>query len=277
MILFALLLYLNSSIIDNYKIDDKINVIYVGDSHIKLAINDKLINKSANFSNDSEAYEFSYYKIADLIRNNPNIKKIYLGMSYHNISNYYDDYVLDKKSVEIPGKYFFILPFSQKINLITINKNKLPVFIKKIFREGLNNIFTKTNNYGYLGKYENDFKNSKSLKISIDKRILFQFYKNGKVNDFSRYNINYLLKIVELCKKNRIELNLVNAPLHSYYRSKIPKIYISKYNDIILQNKLKVIDFKESSFSDNCFIPDGDHVSEKGSRIVSYLMNKNEN
>lgn len=106
----------------------------------------------------------------------------------------------------------------------------------------------------------------------MDKRIAFQFYKNGKLNGFSEINLHYLLEIIKLCKEHKIELILLNTPLHPYYKGQIPAVYIDKYNEIIGMNKLQVVDFKGVEFDDSCFVPDGDHVSEKGAYIASKSM-----
>ncbi|MEE9573135.1 MAG: hypothetical protein V3W20_08820, partial [Candidatus Neomarinimicrobiota bacterium] len=84
---------------------------------------------------------------------------------------------------------------------------------------------------------------------------------------------SYLLKIIDLCDKNKVELITLNTPLHSYYKNKIPMEYLRKYNEIISQNRIVSINFYELFLDDYCFIPDGDHVSEKGSILTSNYFN----
>ena len=65
---------------------------------------------------------------------------------------------------------------------------------------------------------------------------------------------------------------MLNAPLHSYYKSKIPIKFIKKYDDFIDVNHLKTMDLTGLVLNDSCYIPDGDHVSKKGSLITSQYI-----
>ena len=265
--------YLNNKIFIEYKLNKNVGNIFIGDSHVQLAINDKIVKNSINLSRNSESYIFSFYKINLLLKNNPSIKKIYLGFSYHNLSSYYEDFIFGHSSKDVAPNYFFILPFSENLNFIKYNSKELPTYFKNVFITGFKNVLSKNNKNSYLGYYENGFKSTQAIQNSMDKRLLFQFYKNGKLNKFSNYNIHYLTKIIDLCKKNRIDLVMLNTPLHNYYKNKIPKEYIEKYNEIININDLNVIDFNDLTLSDSCFIPDGDHISEKGALLISKYLN----
>jgi len=117
--------------------------------------------------------------------------------------------------------------------------------------------------------YNNSFENVYAKKESIDKRLKFQFYNNGNLNNYSSINLSYLKKIIVLCKAEKIELVLLNTPLHSYYKNNVPNEYINKYNEFINLYNLEVIDFSGLHLMDDCFVPDGDHVSKKGSIITS--------
>ena len=43
-------------------------------------------------------YYFSYFKLKNILEENPNVRTVYLGFSYHNLSSHYDEY--DKKYPE---------------------------------------------------------------------------------------------------------------------------------------------------------------------------------
>jgi hypothetical protein len=106
----------------------------------------------------------------------------------------------------------------------------------------------------------------------MDKRAIQQYYIHDTLRGFSEINITYLQKIIELCKNENVELVVLNTPLHPYYKNKIPKKFIDKYNELIINNSLKQIDFSGLDLSDSCFIPDGDHVSERGATITSNYL-----
>ncbi|MEE9573070.1 MAG: hypothetical protein V3W20_08490 [Candidatus Neomarinimicrobiota bacterium] len=269
---FLLLNYYNNKFIES-EISSTVTTLFIGDSHIQKSIDDKLITTAINISQSSESFYYSYYKLDKILKANPSIKRIYLGFSYHSLSSYYDEFVFGKYSKNISSRYFFILPLSEKFKLFKYNFRKLPIYIKEVYKHGIMNIFKTGNNYSFLGQYENKFENVSAVQNSMDKRLLLQFYNNNRLINFSESNISYLIKIIDLCDKNKVELITLNTPLHSYYKSKIPMEYLKKYNEIISQNRIVTINFDELVLDDSCFIPDGDHVSEKGALQTSNYFN----
>ena len=59
----------------------------------------------------------------------------------------------------------------------------------------------------------------------------------------------------------------------------MPLIYKRKFAEIVRENDLKFIDLSNLNLNDECFIPDGDHVSFSGSIKTSVellkIINKN--
>lgn len=273
-ILFLTLNFINIKVTKKYKIDSKINSIFIGDSHIRQSINDSIFSKGINLSENSESFYFSFYKLKAIIPQNRSIKTIYLGFSFHNLSSYNNDFIFGKESFFVSDKYFYILPIEEKIHLLECNYSKLPSYIINILKIGIENILINKN-LSYLGNYENKYLNTSANQKSIDKRLLYQFYENNKLNIFSELNIRYLYKIINLCKTKKIDLVILNTPLHHYYKNKIPFEYIQKYNEIIIQNHLKVLDFNNLRLDDDSFMPDGDHVSQKGAIQTTKSLIKN--
>lgn len=260
-ILYCLLTYKNNSVIKKYKLDQQITTLFIGDSHIQQCINDARIPNSVNFSMHSESYYFSYYKIKMLLKNNFQVKKVYLGFSYHNLSSYNDAFIFGTYSKDIAPRYFFIMPNAEKWKLIESNADNFTLFAKNILVNGMKNSF--------LGNYHNDFNRVTANTVSMDKRILFQFYHENKLDSFSSFNLHYLGEIVKLCEKEKIQLIFLSTPLHIYYRNHIPLAYIKKYDEVLKTYKSPVVNYSGIAFSDSCFVPDGDHVSVKGSTIAS--------
>ena len=267
-LVISLLLITFTSTKINYKLDNAVTEIYIGDSHIRCAVNDSLLNNSKNISVSAESFYFSYYKLKKLIEENQNVKRIYLGFSYHSLSNYYDEFIDGEYSSSVAPNFFYILPFKEKLKIFNWNIKKLSFFSKAILQISYNYSFKNSNFFSSFG-YSNEFTNVMASKSSMDKRLRFQYYTGEKLNNFSEINLLYLNKIINLIKTNKIDLLILNTPLHPYYESKIPENYIDKYNEIVRMNNLKVINFNNLSFSDSCFTPDGDHVSVKGAYQVT--------
>lgn len=266
------LIFIGNVIIPNHLKNSKINLnttqLLLGDSHIQNALNDGALNNYTSLAYHAESYYFSYYKLKILLDANPQLETLYLGFSYHNLSNYYDDYISGKYSNAISSEYFFILPLKEQVNCIYWNKNSLLVFMQSNIKYGLKNL-VESNYFSFKGGYKNSYISNTATKASMDKRILAQYYENNTVRGFSEINYNYLVKIIKLCKLNNIKLTLVNTPLHNYYKSQIPKTHIENYDAIIDKYSLEVFDFEKLKMSDDCFVKDGDHVTRKGSNITT--------
>lgn len=273
--LFLLIIsYTNKLYINNpIKIESNVSTIYIGDSHIELAIDDRIIPNSKNFATSSESFYFSYFKLKILLKNNPFIKKVYLGFSYHNLSNYYDKFIYGNYAPVIAPKYFFLLPFNEQSKIFYWNKYDLLPFMISVTKCGIHKIIY---NYyhSYRGGYSNNFTSTMAANSSIDARINFQFYNSNGLNPFSKINIYYFSKIVALCKSKNVDLYALNTPLNNYYIKKVPLEYKIKLNKIIVNEQVKYIDLSNLKFEKKFFIPDGDHVSKLGAEATSHELSK---
>ena len=271
---YFVLNYANKKAFENFKTAPNVKNLFVGDSHVQYSINDQLLSNALNLSQDSESYFYSFYKLLGVLKNNPSIKKLYLGVGYHSFSSYYDDYVIGDFSKDIAARYFFILPPKERLFFFKVNSSKKGIFINRIFKSSFKTLFTKPSNFSFLGGYQNNFVESSASLKSIDNRIKQQFFLGDSTRNFSDTNIHYFNKIIELSAALNVEVVLLNSPLHPYYKSNIPKKFLDKYDDLVRGTGLKVIDFSEFSLNDSCFIPDGDHVSKRGAIITTnYLKN----
>ncbi len=232
-------------------------------------MDDKLIPNSINIAQDCECFYFSYFKIKNLLDNNESIDTLYLGFSFHSLSDYYDDFIFGQNSAHITARYFFVFPNSEKVRFLKYNQENVSLLLKNAIESGWKK--------EWMGGYENIFKGQSAAQKSMDKRALFQFYENGKPVGFSAINHEYLEKTVQLCREKKVELRFLNTPLHDYYQGKIPAEHVQKYEAAVRVHQLKVVDFAGLVLGDDCFIPDGDHVSEKGAAIASDWFAKNRN
>ncbi len=240
--------------------------LFIGDSHIETSINDSLMESWYNLASSSESYYFSYYKIRQVIQTRLPIRRIYLGIGYHSFSNYQDVFISGEYSSSVAPKYMPFLPIKERIRILGWNREKFLSFYKKGLAEYVKATFTKKKIWG---GYSNHFRNTTISSGVIDSRILEQFYSqpNNSIRAFSDLNIEYLIRIVDLCSKNDIELVLLSTPIHQNYYKKIPEEYIEYYNDLV-PSLPRIIDLSNMMLSDDCFAPDGDHVSMMGVKNV---------
>lgn len=252
-------------------IDNHIEKVFIGDSHIQKDINDALIEKAINLGERAEATFYSYYKLKYLLAHNPNIKEVYLGFSYHNLSSYYTPFVKGEYSLTTAPKYYYLLPNRTKISLLAENFYHVS-FYKSIVQIGTD--ILKSNKKPYSGKYLNKYNNTSANKKTMDKRLKFQYYDlSGNTYGYSDINIEYLKKIQLLCKEYKVKFYVLNTPIHTYYKSKIPIKFVDKYNAVVKENRMQEIFYDTLIFKEKDFIPDGDHLSTEGAIVFSNYLN----
>ncbi|GAA0873611.1 hypothetical protein GCM10009118_00190 [Wandonia haliotis] len=270
---YSLFAYYVNNTSTAYYLEPNVSTIYIGDSHIQKAINDNIIPNSINLGQPSESLYFSYFKLRMFLQHNPSIKQVYLGVGYHNISEYYDQFIYGDLSASVTPKYFHLLPASKQAKLLFLSGKNITPFMKSIINEGVKIIYPDTNGLNFKGKYQNLYvKKTKAVDSSMNKRIQHQYYDNNRLYPFSELNLYYLDQIKKLCESKNVKLTALNTPLHDYYKNKIPKVYQEKLLEILSKSKIDYLDLSELKLNENCYIPDGDHVSELGAKIVSIYL-----
>lgn len=259
-ILIGLLQVISNQSFKAYSFESKITTLFAGDSHVSNAFDDSKISNGKNIGLLAESYYFTYYKLRSLLEHNP-IKQVYLGVGCHNMSSYYDDFIAGQYTDPTAAKYFPSLPKSEKIKLFSIDGISYASFAKHILEEEINGLVFSPS---AIGDFDNGFVDVIANKASMDKRIKFQFYKGSQERSFSKSNIEYLQKIIDLCKEKKVNLKFVTTPLHPYYENKIPQKFKKKLNEIATTNNISLLRFQNLDFQEDEFIPDGDHVSVKG-------------
>jgi hypothetical protein len=251
----------------NFKYPLQAHGAFFGDSHIETAVIDSMLDGVLNNAKISESSYFSYYKLKYILSRKNNLKKIYLGIGYHSISSYFDEYTFGNQSKYVGPKYFMLLPFDQRVKNVLCNFFSIPTYYKSIITSSISNSSKNVKELDFIGGYYNRFNNLKADSSQIEARIRAQFYNENKtIKDFSIINITYLVKIKELCDSNDIELYIVNSPIHPYYKSLIPSKYVQKYQALMVENELNVLDYTGFMLDDSDYTPDGDHITLSGAK-----------
>ena len=252
-----------------YQLEEKIEYLFIGDSHVSLGVNDSLIPHSKNISSLAEPYYFTYQKLKFFLRKNQP-KTIILGFSYASLSDYNDRFIFGSASTFFPDNYFFILNSLEKAKIIFWNRGKLLELFNRVHHSlycHINNI-NQQNNHLYDG-FNNRFIETEVIPRRVKERVNDLFYDKGSLRDLSKQNINYLFQIIKLCQKSDIELILLTTPLSKPYRNMIPTIYRAKFNKILSKSKLSHINLINDIDQNDLFLYDGDHLNKKGATINS--------
>lgn len=266
------LIEINEELYKDFKIDKNITTIVIGDSHPRYAINDSLIPEMINISLSSEGYLYSYAKLKHILKANEHIKTIMIGFSYHNLSSHYDAYIFGDQSFLLINRYLPLMEYNELWQILKRN----PFMIWHVLKSGFDNIsdYSK-NSYPFIGSYRIMETEKVVNEEDISKRIAHQYYSKNKLYDISNINIQYLIKIVELCQKETVNLMFLNTPLYKDYYENVPEKFINEYDSILKKYDNIMINFQNLTLSKDHFLPDGDHLTFEGAILATeYLKTK---
>jgi len=260
-LVLARVLYEKSTV--SFELPSNKRVLVIGDSHTECAINDTVLTEAFNFSRAGTAYFYSYLKVREILKFNPQIKTVVLGYSYKTISKYKDSWFTDRKYIKtfLP-EHFFLLNFNDFYSLLKSNSYAVLISIPKV-------IFRNIDGIEKLGKYlsrkENNLDKAKKLYNSKDNKL------NG---EYSKYQTEYLLKINELVISKNVDLVLLNAPMYVLNYSNIEKTIKNYY--LFAEQKLpKVKIINHSNFSIPDFgYRDLSHLNYRGAKLYSEYLRK---
>ena len=268
--------YIYNKRVEKLTLDKNISTLICGDSHPMCALDDKIIPNSINISLSAECYYYTYYRLKKILNNDNHLKYILLGLSFSNFGENRDNRIYKTEETKnMYPRYFLMLDNKEKIYLLKKNFNGLLESTPYILRSSIITFF-KTNiyaNYPFWG-YFRDSKSTNLSDTNIKAAINRHYYNNNSdlLQSFSDLQLEYILKIIDLCTKKNIRLYLINTPVSNEYFSKIPEKFINHYYNIVEKLKsnknVKILDYHNYKLPQNCY-GDADHLNSNGAKIFS--------
>lgn len=274
------LLLLNYYIIDSNKfsIDSNKEILILGDSNSKYAVNDSIFNKTFNFSGPADSYYYSYLKLSKVIETNTQINTVLLSFSPHNIIDNGWLFNEDDMITRFP-KYYPLMDFSDFSFLLKKRSLVLFASINRVFRNIPRTVLSKIDGSRIMSNYGgHEFVTGNNLKLALSK-----LNKGEDIPHFNlpnAFNISlqemfYLKKIATLCKDSNLKLILMNPPkrkeliMHERY-------FVTEFNDFYDRelNSIPFLDFSNFVLPDECY-DDLVHLNYKGAKIFSTLLGEN--
>lgn len=247
-----------------YKIPKDRTILIVGHSHSECSYNTEYIKNAINTSQSGEQYLYTYIKTKKIIKANPQIENVLVEFTYNvldeeNVKKIWTDSHIQNRhpiysqlfSLE---EYFYFLKYNFKQEIIVEGKslrNKMEFLIKSRQKIENNKDFG-----GYKKLNEN--------KLSSNNQI--------KIKELSKLNINYLIKLIEFCNRNKIRISLIRSPLHEKYEyGGNEDLFIEVKNKYF--KDVKFIDFKDYDLMDEDYADYG-HLNYKGAEKISKYLDK---
>lgn len=256
---FIINIIINHYIYSNQKIElDNSEILVIGDSHPTRSINPQFLTNAVSISQTAEPYVLTYWKLQKVLKTNkPEI--VVIGFAPHNISQFNDFKFSDNFwSLEMFKRSYPIQKFKEVDNVIELDYYKyLEVYFK------YNSFYPKIDHSYYIGGYSNsDLRNISGWEESVKRH----YYKEDKQIDVSKVSLNYLDSIIELCRKNTIEVFLVSSPVQRNYYNAIPEKILKEYDSLkkIYSDRVLIYDkTNDFSYPDSLF-RNSDHLNSFG-------------
>ncbi|MBA7546370.1 hypothetical protein ES705_38760 [subsurface metagenome] len=268
--------YIYNKRVEKLILDRNISTLICGASHLMCSLDDKIIPNSTNTCLPAESYYYTYYKLKKILLNDNNLKYILLGLSFSSFRENFDSHIygIGMTSYMYP-KYFLILENREKLSLLKKNPIGLLKSIPYIYKKAFIAFFksNKYTNYPFWGSFsdnENTNLSDKNIKAAIN--LHYYDTDSDLLQNFFCLQLEYLMKIIDLCTKKNIRLYLINAPVSNEYFYKIPEKFVNHYYNIIKKLKsnrnVKILDYHNYQLPKNCF-GDADHLNSNGAKIFS--------
>jgi hypothetical protein len=275
------------------KIKD-INILLMGDSHTRYAINPEYVNNSFNYASSSENYFMTYHKLLTIINNDKcNLSVLVLGIGIHSLLKsyeiftkpmnanswywkeyikinehevYVDDFNIHDKISQLIESYFpFIGQGSELIEFISLDE-------KKRIKKYNGNEIELIDGYKRTSEKFSERKNPNKLAIKAVEHQLNHSY------DLFEFLFSYFLKIIDLAVDNDITVVLIKFPIsqeyYDYAKSfvDVEEYYNEIYSEIYKYNQLYLLDYQKYFFGDNKNMRDSQHLNIYGAEIFSKML-----
>ena len=255
----------------NFELHGDYNYLMLGHSHAEAAYNDTLIANFKNLATSGESYFYTFYKLKMLLEQNENLKTILIEFTNNQINQNMDKWIWgDKYISKFYPKYGSFLDFKATGILLKNNVSSLINNFSVLQERNLR--MTVSNNYNFInqiGGYVHYIGNNlEKAKIQQEERVNNIIYNGNE--PISEINIQYLTKIIALCKDKEKEVIFIRSPQYKKLNPPISefrflKIYAEQFAEV------KFIDFNNFQIPDSGF-KDYEHLNYLGANIISKTL-----
>ena len=250
---------------ENYYIVDKSkSILILGDSHTECAIDDSIVSKSVNLSKSADAYFYSFVKLRKFLKINSDIKTVILGISEKSLYKKNLIYLQNKSN-----GYFRLMNLNDFRVLLEAGGIKAFINLAEASFHNLSRLLTIQ---------ESDYRDMRIggylylKRDKLDEAIERYKKQNNFDRAYSENQVEYLLKIVDLCKKYKVKLILLNTPTYIYYKNENDSYKLNKFIKSSIDDYVVYWDYSNYLLPDFCY---GDfvHLNYKGAEIFSKKLN----
>ena len=244
--------------------------IVIGHSHPECAIDDAMLKETVNLATSAEAYFYSHQKLKRIIKNNPQIERVYLEFTNNQISSIMDDWTFgdEKQSHHMP-KY---MPF--------LSGSELELFVRASFDSFFGALLNSTRE-NFFRMISRDYLIADELGGYNELTRVMHFQEDSKeyteedqrlFKTLSEFNLSMLDSILKLVDEEEIEIIGIRSPQHK----SIPDLLNESKFDSIKGVKFanyEFWDFNTLSLPDSAFADPG-HLNAQGAYLYTGNLRK---
>ncbi len=265
----AVSLYQNSQV----KTPIGTKTLIFGDSHTQTSLNDGLMPSTINLSKSSEHLFFTKEMIKTILGTTTEVKTIIVGVSFHSFCANYDHILVGKDANYFFSRYIHFYTLESFFTIAKLNCKVLTqvfrdlIYKVLIFGKNQENVFKS----GYYASKRSNLGDSATY-AAISRHYL---QPNNTLSELSYNQVHHFQEIVRLCKAKNVKLIVVNTPVHTTYRKKIPPKFVDHFYKVMLENatNFELLDLHALKYKNECF-GDGDHLNALGATLFTQEINK---
>jgi hypothetical protein len=253
----------------DFKFDKEETMMVVGHSHSECSFHDKFISGLTNRSNSGQSYFYNYFKVQELIKDNPQLETIFIEFSNLDVLEQKENWIWgEEKMVEYFPKYAFYMDVRSHELLYENNPHIYKTLILPVLKRGISAVFKGFELTEDTGK----FQALQDTMAGISRNEPNLQPVDISAIEVADLNLKYLEKMIELVRSSGIDVILVRSPLHpSYNGFQAEELFQKVRKDRF--NNVKFLDFANFPLTASDFA-DAEHLNESGAKQFSVKFNQ---
>ena len=249
-------------------------ILIAGDSHPGTSINPDVMIGSRSVTRGAEPYIQTYHKLNALLRRPHDVQTVLLGFGHHNFAPITDLRYADP--IASRSAFGAMYPIMERRDFEPLDVNEDAYRISLL--RWLLLVPRIDHHRRYMGGFMNmpagSYRGHVEARGDLEMIAERIFYVDGQPGAVSSVATTYLAGIMDLLEELRVDLVLVDAPLHPEFLANVPEPFVDHYEGLAAMARgrgVLVIDgggypLPESGFSDPF------HLNYEGSIVFTNLL-----
>lgn len=253
----------------SFAIPQEKKIVFIGDSHIEIGVDETLIPGAYNFAKSGDPYFDQYFRLHRLFEDNPQISVVVISATPHSLARYGDARIFSDWTMQnvIPNALPLYSPREWKmyfgrepLRMVKFIFNKPKTLAKNTLS------FQREKTMGVLGKRVVSEGRNLERSIRVERGTLPGKRLHGDDAAGTTLQIEYLRKIVDLSRSRGAKIIFLNPPLYH-----AEEFFDVPYFESVLRENfpdVKFWDYGDFPIPDDCR-QDINHLNRWGAEIFS--------